>query len=418
MVQTKKHFRLIVASPRDVEGERDELQAAVQDVNRWFGPDYGCHIDVLRWETDVYPQLHIEGPQGAIDETFKIHDSDVVVGIFWKRLGTRTPSGQTGTEHELTLAFNSWKARGSPQVMVFFKTSLLPTFPPSRDELEQLSGLLDFQERMPKEMHFGTFSSTQDFRIAVTNHLTQCLRDIVKRQGGAQISLRSQPPQEHAAVKSWESLRFAEAPLHTFSGLRVGSRDDDSFQDFRVDRHTYLNPNPVSFMWADVYRGNTVSAMIMEKEPPELHISFDNKPRSYPSNVAIRPLQERALRTKNRTELRFEAQVPDELEEVTGALDRVFLAVRIVNGWNQHWAHGPGNGTYRLIPVDQRWTTIALPLESDHWWRFTSDGNHCLGPIDPDLTLLGPVILEFGGDGVGRPGPGRGRVAIRNFHLV
>lgn len=419
-MQLRKHLRLIIASPRDVDDERDELEAAVADVNRGIALEYECHIDVLRWETDVYPQLHVAGPQGAIDDTFQIQHSDIVVGIFWTRFGTRTKKGLTGTEHELMLAYKSWKKGGTPQVMMYFKTAHPPKFPPPREELEQLTRVLDFRERLPSQLHFRTFSSTKDFRIAITNDLTQYVRDIAKRDAGAEATasrLRSQPPQEDVS-KSWEHLRLAEVPLHTFCGLRLETREGDTFQDFRVDRRTYLNPNPVNFMWADVYRGNTVSAMIVEREPPELHLSFENKPMSYPSNVAIRPLEERALRCQNRSALCFEARVPEESQDATGELDRVFLAVRVVNGWNQHWAHGPGNGIYRLLPVARSWTTISLPLRTDRWWRFTSDGNHCMGPVAPDFALLGPVILELGGEGVERPGPGRGRVSIRGFRLV
>jgi hypothetical protein len=37
-----------------------------------------------RWETDARPRLHLEGPQGFIDERMEINDADTVIGIFWK----------------------------------------------------------------------------------------------------------------------------------------------------------------------------------------------------------------------------------------------------------------------------------------------------------------------------------------------
>jgi hypothetical protein len=417
IVELKKHLRLILASPKDVRDERDELEAAVADINRGIAAEHGYHIDVHRWETDSYPQMHLQGPQGLIDEKFQIHDSDVVVGIFWTRLGTRLPEGRTGTEHELGLAYDSWKQRGTPQVMVYFK--MAPRFPVSVGEIDQWKGVFEFRESFPREGLFGEFPTAGEFRTAITNDLTQYIRDLTKRHAGTGASvtrLRSQPPQEDIA-KPCEQLQLAEVPLYTFCGLRLKPRDGEIFQDFRVERHDYINPNPVSFMWADAYRGNAISAMIIERDPPELQVSFENKPMSYPSNVAIRPLEERALRRQNRTTLCLEAAIPDGFEE-SGVLDEVFLAVRLVNGWNQHWAHGPGAGTYRLFPVGKRWTTISLPLQSDEWWRFTSDGNYIVGPVDADFSLLGPVIFEVGGEGVGRPGPGRGRVSIRGLRMA
>ena len=41
--------------------------------------------DLWRWESDAHPGLHLEGPQGLIDDAMQIEDADVVVGIFWKR---------------------------------------------------------------------------------------------------------------------------------------------------------------------------------------------------------------------------------------------------------------------------------------------------------------------------------------------
>jgi hypothetical protein len=48
------------------------------------------------WETDSRPGLHLEGPQGLIDERMQIADSDVVVGIFWKRLAQERQTGRDG----------------------------------------------------------------------------------------------------------------------------------------------------------------------------------------------------------------------------------------------------------------------------------------------------------------------------------
>ncbi|MGO9790691.1 MAG: hypothetical protein ACLP8S_14730 [Solirubrobacteraceae bacterium] len=54
-----------------------------------MAPAHGCQLSLWRWETDARPGLHLEGPQGLIDERMQIADSDVVIGIFWK--GLRDP---------------------------------------------------------------------------------------------------------------------------------------------------------------------------------------------------------------------------------------------------------------------------------------------------------------------------------------
>jgi hypothetical protein len=71
-------------------------------------------------ETDTYPGFHLDGPQGLIDPILRINDCDLLIGIFWKRFGTPTADGTTGTEHEFNLALQSWKEKGRPQIMFYF----------------------------------------------------------------------------------------------------------------------------------------------------------------------------------------------------------------------------------------------------------------------------------------------------------
>lgn len=44
----------------------------------------------------------------------EIADSDVVVGIFWKRFGTPTGDAQSETEHELRKASDAWRQKRPP----------------------------------------------------------------------------------------------------------------------------------------------------------------------------------------------------------------------------------------------------------------------------------------------------------------
>src|SRR5450755_4147349 len=99
--------RVVVVSPGDVAAERKAVVSVVDELNRRVAADKGCRLSVWRWETDARPGLHLEGPQGLIDERMQIADSDVVIGIFWKRFGTPTGDAQSGTEHELRKSLRS-----------------------------------------------------------------------------------------------------------------------------------------------------------------------------------------------------------------------------------------------------------------------------------------------------------------------
>lgn len=119
-MKTKRTLRIVVASPGDVQPERDVLPLVVDELNRGIAAERGLSLVLSRWETDSYPGFHPEGPQGLIDPTLRIEDCDVLIGIFWRRFGTPTMDTKSGTEHEILVACEAWKEKGRPQIMVYF----------------------------------------------------------------------------------------------------------------------------------------------------------------------------------------------------------------------------------------------------------------------------------------------------------
>jgi Domain of unknown function (DUF4062) len=142
-------IRVVVVSPGDVAAEREAVVDLVDELNHRLARSLGCQLSLWRWETDARPGLHLEGPQGLIDERMEIDDADVVIGIFWKRFGTPTADAASGTEHELRKAWAAWRARGRPDVMVYF--SQRPAAPATSAEAEQWQRVVKFREELPRE---------------------------------------------------------------------------------------------------------------------------------------------------------------------------------------------------------------------------------------------------------------------------
>jgi hypothetical protein len=113
-------LRIVVASPGDVQSERDALVAVVEELNHGLCQERGLRLELVRWETDAYPGFHPEGPQGLIDPVLRIADCDLLIGIFWKRFGTSVHDAQSGTEHEFLTAYHAWQQHRKPQIMVYF----------------------------------------------------------------------------------------------------------------------------------------------------------------------------------------------------------------------------------------------------------------------------------------------------------
>ena len=138
-------LRVFVASPGDVPAERDALEQIAAEVNRDTARPNGLHLDLWKWEIDACPGFHVSGPQGWIDEAAKIDQCDLLIGIFWKRLGSLTPDGRTGAEHEIHVAYEAWTKRNEPALMIYFNQH--PHNASSDDELDQIRRLRQFRER-------------------------------------------------------------------------------------------------------------------------------------------------------------------------------------------------------------------------------------------------------------------------------
>jgi Domain of unknown function (DUF4062) len=178
-MKTKQILRIVVASPGDVQPERDLLaERVIPELNNGIADAYNVSIELARWETDAYPGFHLDGPQGLIDAVLKIDQCDVLIGIFWKRFGTPTKDGTTGTEHEFLTAYQAWQLQGTPEIMVYFKTKGFDVMPNDRRDLEQAGKVIDFKKNFPKEGMYQSFTNEQEFESLARKHLTSMIRKI------------------------------------------------------------------------------------------------------------------------------------------------------------------------------------------------------------------------------------------------
>jgi len=162
-----------------VAPERDAVQKVADEPNHLLGRSQNFVIDVYRWETDSGPGFHADGPQGKIDEDLPIADCDIIVAIFWTRFGSTILAGsETGTEHEINLAFEAWKkSKRKPQILIYFKTEA-----PDWDRIDgaQIARVKDFKKEFQpggkyQQGQCDTFVTTEEFKEKLRRHLPQHL---------------------------------------------------------------------------------------------------------------------------------------------------------------------------------------------------------------------------------------------------
>ncbi|HKO55909.1 MAG TPA: hypothetical protein VJ276_08525 [Thermoanaerobaculia bacterium] len=404
-------LRVVGVSPSDVRAERQLIREVVEELNRDIAPTFGCQLIYQEWETDVAPQFHRRGIPGVIDDSLRFDTCDILIGIFWKRFGTPTADAASGTEHELRLAHAAWQQTGRPRIMLYSKVE--PFYPDGKEGVDQFKQLVDFKLSLEREALWGRVESADAFKGQLHRDILQVMGELVHPETTTSL------PAKAAGNENWMHTELGHVPLYTFSGLRTELQSSDVFQDFRVDGRRHGNPNPVSHLWADVYRGCSINASVELSDPPHLIIKFDNKGSSWPSNITLRPIGERAVKVGRKTTLAFEARIsPDD--NSPDSLTIVGVAVRIVNGWYQHWAYGH-RGEYTLLDdVTAEWRLLTVPLvpDPDEWWLFGSDGNYDFGPRKVDLRVIAGVVLEFGSISTHRPGQGEATVEVRSVHFI
>jgi GTPase SAR1 family protein len=174
-METKNILRIVVASPSDVQDERRMLDGIIDELNLGIAATMNLRLELSRWEDVSFPGFHPEGPQGLIDPILNIEDCEVFLGIFWRRFGTPAKGAGSGTEHEFQTAYQSWKTRGRPQIMFYFRNYGQP--PQNDEEKKQREQLDHFKKNFPKEGFSWNYKNKKDFERLVRNNLTQYIKE-------------------------------------------------------------------------------------------------------------------------------------------------------------------------------------------------------------------------------------------------
>jgi hypothetical protein len=226
--------------------------------------------------------------------------------------------------------------------------------------------------------------------------------------------------------------------IHTFSCPNEKKHSDsnpdpEDVEDEKVDKHgrLILTAKNVLRLWADA-EGSAINALIEEEnEEKHLQVTFNNhKLKDYfAANITIRPGGDKAYERdkdqdgKNTKRfLKIEAKIPSD---INNDLEEVCMCFRIIDRLDTHWFYKQ-DGRYIKHIVKFKgddgkilgWQPFNIDLDNPKKWEevFSSDGNHRYHRKTPDFDdVILAVVIEMGSvQGQNRPGPGKGRVLIRN----
>ena len=166
-----RQLRIFISSPGDVIAERRLVKQAIQQLDAEYGHEVQL-VPVL-WEEE--PLVASETFQTQIIEP---HDTDIYIAILWSRIGSPLPKTmlrpdgtqyESGTAYEFEHAMSSMRADGSPQMLMYRKTSEPTVGLADRgevlerlDQLERLDSYIDQWFKAEDGSFIGAFHQFAD----------------------------------------------------------------------------------------------------------------------------------------------------------------------------------------------------------------------------------------------------------------
>lgn len=157
----------MIASPGDVSEERNCIRRIIHNWNDLNSAKEKVVLLPVGWDTHSTSDLSGRA-QDQINGRV-LSQCDLLVGVFWTRLGTPTGEHASGTVEEIKKHVSAGKT-----AMVYFSTR--PVVPGSYEE-EQYQGVLDFKKWCMQQGIVGTFDSIEEFNTMFGNGLQIILRD-------------------------------------------------------------------------------------------------------------------------------------------------------------------------------------------------------------------------------------------------
>lgn len=160
-------IQVMIASPGDVSEERDCIRRLIHKWNDLNSRKEKVVLLPVGWDTHSTSDLSGRA-QDQINGRI-LDKCDLLVGVFWTRLGTPTGEHASGTVEEIKRHVDAGRT-----AMVYFSTR--PVVPGSYDEV-QFKKVVDFKDWCKSKGIVSTFDSIDQFADAFRDGLQIILRD-------------------------------------------------------------------------------------------------------------------------------------------------------------------------------------------------------------------------------------------------
>ncbi|KRW65151.1 hypothetical protein AO735_08560 [Pseudomonas sp. TTU2014-096BSC] len=147
-------FNVMIASPGDVQAERAQIREVIHEWNAVHSRSRKIVLLPTGWETHSAPEMGA-APQTIINKQI-LDKCDLLVGVFWTRVGTATTEYASGTVEEIERHVES----GRPAMLYFSsQPAALDTVDP-----DQYKQLRNFKSSCQQRSLYEGYEDLTDFR--------------------------------------------------------------------------------------------------------------------------------------------------------------------------------------------------------------------------------------------------------------
>lgn len=183
----------MIASPSDVSAERAIIRDLLNEWNIVNADSAKTVLLPIGWETHSVPEMG-DRPQAIINKQI-LNDCDLLIGVFWTRIGTATGEFASGTVEEIEEHIKAEKP-----VMLYFSSA--PVVQDSVDQ-SQYNQLQTFRKSCQSRGLYDSYLDLGDFRSKLYRHL--------------QLKLNRDPYFNGATIANTENQLIDLPPIPTIS---------------------------------------------------------------------------------------------------------------------------------------------------------------------------------------------------------
>lgn len=160
-------YKVFIASPCDVPEERQIVRDVLDEWNMLHSQKEQKVFLPIGWETHSY-SLAGAPPQQTLNKQI-LYDADLLIGVFWMKLGTPTDAYPSGSVEE----FEEHVKSGKPAMLYFSNKALPQNF----DE-EQFRRLKEFKKSCQPRSFYKEYSGPDAFRDLLRNEIVHLVNNL------------------------------------------------------------------------------------------------------------------------------------------------------------------------------------------------------------------------------------------------